>query len=199
MAGLRESKKAATRAAIAAAAAEIAMRDGADAVTVAAIAEAANVSTRTFHNYFASREEALGEYLRGSVEALLAKAEGIPATTSLFDTIELILIDTILHDKNMRGTITALFTISQQVDCMSPGQVPAEMKELTQWFLERCYARYPDHDRLRVQLAFQLAAHTAAAAIESELLHSGSMEATDQLEQRIRKTFALVRSGEFTR
>jgi AcrR family transcriptional regulator len=57
--GLRERKKAATRLALHEAALELAVRDGLEGVTVEAIADAANVSRRTFSNYFSSKEEAI--------------------------------------------------------------------------------------------------------------------------------------------
>lgn len=57
--GLRERKKLATRQALHEAALHLAMADGFDRLTVEAIADAANVSRRTFSNYFANKEEAL--------------------------------------------------------------------------------------------------------------------------------------------
>ncbi|MFI6265420.1 TetR/AcrR family transcriptional regulator [Micromonospora sp. NPDC051006] len=57
--GLRERKKAATRLALHEAALRLAIEEGLDRVTVEAIADAANVSRRTFSNYFSSKEEAL--------------------------------------------------------------------------------------------------------------------------------------------
>ncbi|WP_439661626.1 TetR/AcrR family transcriptional regulator [Lentzea sp. HUAS TT2] len=57
--GLRERKKTETRAALAAAALRLALEKGVDDVRVDEIAEAANVSPRTYNNYFPSREHAI--------------------------------------------------------------------------------------------------------------------------------------------
>jgi AcrR family transcriptional regulator len=57
--GLRERKKAATRLALHEAALRLATAHGVERVTVEAIADAANVSRRTFSNYFSSKEEAI--------------------------------------------------------------------------------------------------------------------------------------------
>lgn len=56
---LRERKRERTRAAIVDAATELFERNGYDATTVADIAAAAEIGTRTFFSYFASKEEVL--------------------------------------------------------------------------------------------------------------------------------------------
>lgn len=57
--GLRERKKRATRAALSDAALRLAVAHGFDNVLVEDIAAAANVSPRTFNNYFSSKQEAI--------------------------------------------------------------------------------------------------------------------------------------------
>ncbi|MCP2337427.1 acyl-CoA-like ligand-binding transcription factor [Actinomadura rupiterrae] len=57
--GLRERKKRETRLALARAALRLAVEQGIDNVRVDDIASAVNVSSRTFNNYFSSKEEAI--------------------------------------------------------------------------------------------------------------------------------------------
>lgn len=57
--GLRARKKAATREALSGAAIRLALERGFANVRVADVAEAAGVSSRTYNNYFSSREEAI--------------------------------------------------------------------------------------------------------------------------------------------
>jgi len=57
--GLRERKKAATRAALSAAALRLTMERGLDRLRVEDIAAEAGVSPRTFNNYFSRKEEAV--------------------------------------------------------------------------------------------------------------------------------------------
>ena len=86
--GLRERKKAETRAALSDAALRLAVERGMDAVTADEIAAAANVSVRTFHNYFGSKDEAILEPFRAllglACDALLAR----PAEESILDALE---------------------------------------------------------------------------------------------------------------
>lgn len=75
---LRERKKEATRLALHEAVLRLAVERGLDAVTVDAIADRANVSRRTFSNYFANKEEALlyGDHRR--IEGLLDRVRSRP-------------------------------------------------------------------------------------------------------------------------
>ncbi|MEV0283823.1 TetR family transcriptional regulator [Kribbella sp. NPDC050820] len=83
--GLRERKKRETRAALADAALRLALEKGPENVTVEEIAEAADVSVRTFFNYFPHKEHAIlgrnPEHLERALELMrTAPAEVSPLT-----------------------------------------------------------------------------------------------------------------------
>jgi len=90
--GLRERKKAATRTALHEAAVRLAARDGYDHVTVEAIADAAEVSRRTFSNYFSSKEEAFVhgdlERMRRLLDLVHDRPAGEPPWTALLRTVD---------------------------------------------------------------------------------------------------------------
>ncbi|MFB4276647.1 MULTISPECIES: TetR/AcrR family transcriptional regulator [unclassified Nonomuraea] len=90
--GLRERKKAETRQAVHEAALRLVVEHGLDAVTVEAIADAANISRRTFSNYFSGKEDALlyGEEqrIRALVDQVSAQPSGMPAWQALRASID---------------------------------------------------------------------------------------------------------------
>lgn len=79
-ASLRERKKQATRQSLHEAALRLAVAHGLESVTVEAVADEANVSRRTFSNYFTNKEDALlyGEQVR--IERLLTELRERPRT-----------------------------------------------------------------------------------------------------------------------
>ena len=89
--GLRERKKAQTRSAISTAVMLLALDRGLDAVTVDDIAAAANVSVRTFHNYFGSKEEALIAAWRSEFEVHLDELRARPADEPILVSLEHVL------------------------------------------------------------------------------------------------------------
>src|SRR3954462_13477990 len=82
MEGLRERKKRQTRDAIAAAAIALFRARGYDAVTVAGVAEAANVSEKTVFNYSPTKEELVFWNAEDNLELLAAairnRVPGVP-------------------------------------------------------------------------------------------------------------------------
>ncbi len=95
--GLRERKKEATRLALHRAAVQLSIEHGFDQVTVEAIADDAQVSRRTFSNYFANKEDAvLWTDVRRAERLVLLVAErpaGEPAWTALSGAAEQLLAE----------------------------------------------------------------------------------------------------------
>ncbi|MGY1822637.1 TetR/AcrR family transcriptional regulator [Geodermatophilus sp. SYSU D00079] len=85
--GLRERKKADTRAALAAATLQLAVERGWEHVTVEAIAAAADVSYRTFFNHFSAKEEALLFPSGPEQPRLSARVRAQPAGTPVLDAV----------------------------------------------------------------------------------------------------------------
>ena len=89
--GHRERKKAETRDAISRAVMRLALERGIDGITAEDIAVAANVSVRTFHNYFAGKEEALVVAWRSEFEVHLDELRARPADEPILESLEHIL------------------------------------------------------------------------------------------------------------
>lgn len=84
---MRERKKEATRRALHDAAMKLALERGLENVTLDAVADAANVSRRTFSNYFANKEDALLYGDQQRVTRLLEAIRARPARESAWKAL----------------------------------------------------------------------------------------------------------------
>ncbi|MGI5162810.1 TetR family transcriptional regulator [Spirillospora sp. CA-253888] len=101
---LRERKKAATRAALSRAAMLLAVERGPDGVTVEAIADAAEVSPRTFHNYFPGKEEAIVACLTDGAESLIDGLRARPADEPVWESLRLAVRELLLRPETREET-----------------------------------------------------------------------------------------------
>jgi AcrR family transcriptional regulator len=85
--GRRERKKQATRAALSEAALRLALEHGIEKVTVEQIADEADVSLRTFFNYFSGKEEAVVTGDAARVEMLVEQFRARPASESVLTAV----------------------------------------------------------------------------------------------------------------
>lgn len=85
--GLRERKKAATRAALSAAALRLTMEHGLDRLRVEDIAAEAGVSPRTFNNYFSRKEEAVVGNAAAQADRIAAGLRARPRGEPLWESL----------------------------------------------------------------------------------------------------------------
>jgi AcrR family transcriptional regulator len=90
--GRRERKKLETHRALSTAARELALTSGLEGVTVEEIADAADVSVRTFFNYFSCKEEALVGIDPGVLEALGAAMQERPPDEPPLEALRAVLL-----------------------------------------------------------------------------------------------------------
>ena len=90
-AGLRERKKAETRSALGLAALRLALDRGVDGISADEIAAAANVSVRTFHNYFTSKVSAVIAGFDDYIAAYVDKLTSRPSSEPVWESLEVVL------------------------------------------------------------------------------------------------------------
>ncbi|TQJ18339.1 TetR family transcriptional regulator [Kribbella jejuensis] len=103
--GLRERKKLQTRAALADAALRLALEKGPEHVTVEEIAEAADVSVRTFFNYFPHKEHAILARNPEQLVRALERMRAAPAGESPLTTMSFIVHD-VLRELESDGQLS---------------------------------------------------------------------------------------------
>jgi AcrR family transcriptional regulator len=91
--GLREQKKLTTRRDLGRAALRLALTDGFEGLTPDRIAEAANVSPRTFRNYFSSKEEAVVFALQERASHVAANLRARPAGEPVCESLRVVLTE----------------------------------------------------------------------------------------------------------
>lgn len=85
--GLRERKKQATRATLSAVALRLALERGIEQVTVEEIAREANVSLRTFRNYFPTKAAAIVDIAHNRADTFVAAFEARPTDEDLWSSL----------------------------------------------------------------------------------------------------------------
>ncbi|HEU5030700.1 MAG TPA: TetR family transcriptional regulator [Spirillospora sp.] len=110
---LRERKKVATRQALSRAAALLAVERGVEGVTIEAIADAAGVSPRTFHNYFPGKEEAIVAPLTDGAQAVIDALRDRPAGEQIWDALREVVREVLLPTDTRDETIALLRVVKR--------------------------------------------------------------------------------------
>ena len=188
----RERKKLETRRTIRRAALDLAVARGIENLTVEAITEAADVSPRTFFNYFASKEDALVTDAAEAAAALRPRILARPAIESPLQVLRTVITENdpfSLMQANRERALARQRLVQENPSLMSRQLV--QYSQLEQTFAEAIAERIgvdPDED-LRPMLLAGVAGSVLRVALRhwaaggsvplSELLDS----AFDQLEQ----------------
>ncbi|MFI5910220.1 TetR/AcrR family transcriptional regulator [Dactylosporangium sp. NPDC051541] len=141
---LREIKRARTRQAIVAAATDLFERDGYEQTTIADIAAAAEIGTRTFFGYFASKEDLLfpetDARLRAAVQAVEQRAPGDRPAEVLLRALSLVGEDS----DDLSGRLAALrLRFIAEIPSVRGRALQTQM-DMQQELARRLAAAYPD-------------------------------------------------------
>jgi len=191
--GLRERKKAQTRTAISKAVMLLALDRGLDAVTVDDIAAAADVSVRTFHNYFGSKEEALIASWRSEFEVHLDELRARPADEPILVSLEHVLAGI------AAGTVDHPLDLATQSDVLWTSTVMAHRRsvlldEVTRMVTDIVAARTGTDASTDIYPRLVTAAAITATVTAFEF--AATCEPGEQGPERfIHESFALLRAG----
>lgn len=156
MPSLRERKKADTRSRLAVAAVELLVSEGAEGATVSAIAGRAGVSTRTFHNYFPHREDALVHFLREQVNEWVEQVEQAPDGMSPLGVLRSIFGE--LHTRSGDDVSAAenLLMVGEQIGLLLGSEARAHAESILDPLYEAVQRRAPRSSRFRVRVLVDL-------------------------------------------
>jgi len=115
MSGLREQKKRQTKIDLATAAVELLVTEGDEGATVAAIAAGAGVSTRTFHNYFAAREDAFLFFIEEAIAVWETQMRAAPADLTPFEVLRGIIVDMYGKPRGDLASVPNLATVAEHI------------------------------------------------------------------------------------
>lgn len=122
--GLRDQKKAATRDALGRAAVALAKVRGLDSVTADAIAAEAGVSTRTFHNYFANKEEAVLHHIEASALEWFDMLRERPQDEPIWDSLRHVALAIVTDPER---DLAETFAVAQLVEA-NPGVMARKLE-----------------------------------------------------------------------
>lgn len=193
MSGLRESKKATTRATLARAAATIALTEGMEKLTVVAITDAAGVSQRTFHNYFSSREEALIVFMSERIRALANRMRDFSADSPIPESVEKVTVEGLDLATSDPGSFVSLIKLGQMVEMIAPSMLPHTVINPLKPIIDELSTRYQDRSLFEVKLLLEISATTARVAMESHF-EEGEPEDKEAAIEKVHLAFEILRT-----
>lgn len=190
--GLRDRKKRETRARIHRAAVELALEHGTERVTVDDVAAAADISPRTFFNYFATKEDAFAGTDPGITERLVAAVRARPPHEDAAQAVRAVLaahLATLESDEQLWRRRRELAAREPALAMRLAGSTDVVERALVDAAVERAGV-----DRA-TDLRPALAAHQAMAAVRAAVGQHVAAGFEGSLADRLAVAFDAVDAG----
>ncbi len=191
--GLRERKKAETRSALGGAALALSLERGLEAVTSDDIAAAANVSPRTFRNYFSGKEDALIAGFRAILDGYVAELAARPVDEPILTALERVLAPIAAAAAARRAETQAHLELLS-----SPGLARHRgllIEEAVRAFIDEVASRTGTDPRTDVYPRLVTTAAISAVAVAYDLVPRGEVGDDGEGARRVAECFALLRAG----
>lgn len=195
MASLRETKKQATRQAIADSTARIILDDGVDELTVSRVADEAGISARTFHNYFSDLHEALLVFTETSISAAADDLAALSDEYSTVDAAEKLFSDAVEDTTARLHSLSSLLLVADRVKRMgrSPQNEPRQMERLLEPLVREFGRRSHLDSPVESRILFAACSSVGAAAI-SEYYKLPEPRDPEQGREIVRTAFKVLRT-----
>lgn len=174
------------------AAARIALNEGAEGFTVAAIAAEAQVSTRTFHNYFNFREEPLIEFLGQQVRNVTAQLSTIPSDVCIVRALERLLSQGLsTNDSDYSANAVRLFQLADFLENSTTRDTHAALARELAPLVDHTQSRHPELGRFEASLVLRLLATAAIEALKEPGYHP-RRSTPQQTNELLRRAFGIL-------
>jgi AcrR family transcriptional regulator len=190
--GLRERKKRATRQALHSAALRLVAERGLDEVTIEEIASAAEVSPRTFFNYFGSKEDVIVNPDPDRVERLRAALQAHESDEPPLAVLEAVMLDQLGEVTDRREEWLLRLRLVREIPALTPRHLAA-FDAMERVFVEDVARRLHRDPVADVQPS--LIGAVAMAALRSAIARWSAGDGHRSLPQLTREAFASLRLG----
>ena len=164
--GLRERKKLRTRATLISAALRLFEERGYEQTTIAEIAAAADVSTRTFFSYFDGKEDVVF-HGHGRFEHAIDLARTLAPRLSLVDTLVAVVEDKLSHATESAAELfefgPAVLRVVESVPALRAAAL-SRIEHAQRTLVDALVDGYPDHDRVDIAVAVGIVSGAVRAA-----------------------------------
>ena len=184
--GLRERKKLQTRSALIDAALELCDRQGFDATTVEQIADAVDISPRTFNRYFATKEDVVLGPIEDMVHRVVEALDALPRTGNELEALCRAHISVFEQAQCEPGSSRLFdeFLVMNRIIAASPS-VRARSVEMGEWKLaavRRKVAERMELDESDLRVRVVMSTWGALMQVAMEQWQSGSEDERPQME-----------------